>query len=838
MRPRGGAPGRLALIGVAMLLACSIPSIHAVVPPMAAPPGPGLEARAVAAPSALNYAARSLGDWNPLSGRSAPGIPTYRLSTLSRASASCSQSYSTPAWLAYDGADQSLWVATPPSCLDEYTPASSTGALELSAVVPVGVDPFGVAVDNRTNDIFVTNTASDNVTVVSGSTDSVIANISVGGEPYGVAYDWASNEIYVANGGTANVTVISGTTLRAVGSAAVGSRPIGVVADPAAGKVFVADSWSAEVSVLSDATDTTLATVATGNGSYGVALDNTTGEVYVTNEGANNFSVVNGSTDTVVAAVPTAAPFVDLQGVAYDPTTGLVWAGGGPSYAVVVNASSNTLLGYAGTDPSGAVFDPANGDVCVTNTGNMTLECVSFQQIGSRATPLVFQENGLPAGAPWEVDLNFSVGGNATVEESTLPNITFGLLPSWGWDYEFEVVGSGPYVADPASGSEMTTDAPAVIPIQFAPAAGRYPVTFSETGLPAGTTWAVDVGGTANRSTSRTIVFWEPNGTYSYTLGSVPGFFASYVGSFQVVGAPAAANVSWLRAYAFTLSETGLPTGSNWSVSLNEGSAGDQFASSTGASVVFALPNGSGRYQVTPIPGETTAPWSSTFTIDGGPLSLVIAWRPFAYPVAFAETGLLSGAIWTVTINGAEQSAAAGTLSFSEPNGSYRFNVTSPTDYSASPASGTLAVQGGGATRDIMFSLATTPLSVEFTYPHPAGCTGPFNVTFTSTVSGGTPPYSYRWEFGDGSPVSTLSDPTHLFSEDEATSTVTLTVTDSGGDSANRSTQLEVDRPAMCGVSTPTTGSSSYPILAFALVAAIVIVVSVAIVVLFPKRPG
>ncbi len=37
------------------------------------------------------------------------------------------------------------------------------------------------------------------------------------------------------------------------------------------------------------------------------------------------------------------------------------------------------------------------------------------------------------------------------------------------------------------------------------------------------------------------------------------------------------------------------------------------------------------------------------------------------------------------------------------------------------------------------------------------------NVTFFANVSGGTPPYTYAWDFGDGSPVSSLPAPTHSY---------------------------------------------------------------------------
>jgi thermopsin len=51
-----------------------------------------------------------------------------------------------------------------------------------------------------------------------------------------------------------------------------------------------------------------------------------------------------------------------------------------------------------------------------------------------------------------------------------------------------------------------------------------YRITFSEVGLPAGTTWSLTINGVTLSSTTSTIVFVEPNGTYAWVVNPVTGY--------------------------------------------------------------------------------------------------------------------------------------------------------------------------------------------------------------------------------------------------------------------------------------------------------------------------
>ena len=81
--------------------------------------------------------------------------------------------------------------------------------------------------------------------------------------------------------------------------------------------------------------------------------------------------------------------------------------------------------------------------------------------------------------------------------------------------------------------------------------------------------------------------------------------------------------------------------------------------------------------------------------------------------VNFSESGLPSGMPWAVTFNGAAESEEENPISFIEVNGSYTFTVSPLTDYSASPSTGTVSIEGNVVPESITFT-QTGSYSVNF----------------------------------------------------------------------------------------------------------------------------
>ncbi len=78
----------------------------------------------------------------------------------------------------------------------------------MTATVGVGRSPFGIAVDERTRAVYVTNISDDTVSVISGRTNTVAATIPVGSKPRGVGVNTLTRTAYVSNFASNTLTVL------------------------------------------------------------------------------------------------------------------------------------------------------------------------------------------------------------------------------------------------------------------------------------------------------------------------------------------------------------------------------------------------------------------------------------------------------------------------------------------------------------------------------------------------------------------------------------------------------------------------------------------------------
>ena len=118
--------------------------------------------------------------------------------------------------------------------------------------------PRGVAVSSLTNRIYVSDYSGDSVSVYQGRTHELIGEIAVGDMPYGVAVNESTNHVFVANSGpdTSNngntVSVIDSVTNTLLDNVAVGEGPWHLSADESSRLVHIANRLGQSISVIQD----------------------------------------------------------------------------------------------------------------------------------------------------------------------------------------------------------------------------------------------------------------------------------------------------------------------------------------------------------------------------------------------------------------------------------------------------------------------------------------------------------------------------------------------------------------------------------------------------------
>ena len=375
----------------------------------------------------------------------------------------------------------------------------------------------------------------------------------------------------------------------------------------------------------------------------------------------------------------------------------------GTEWSVTLNGTTETS--YASditfTEPNGVyyfVIVPVNGYSDYPSSGYIRVNCsdvyqnIAFTEIYYNVT---FTETGLPANALWSVTLNGST------KSTTNASITFEEPVG---TYAYNISSAVGYTAFPSSGTISVTGNEE-ISVTFSPA--KYSITFTETGLPAGTTWSVTLNGSTESSTSSSITFYVTAGTYIYTVNSVRGYSAfPQSGTIIVVNSNIVKGVIFTPVkYSVTFTESGLPSGTQWSVTLN-----GTTETSANSTITFSETDGSYYYTVGSVSGYVVSPASGYIIVNGSSVSQQITFVK-VYSVTFTELGLPTGTLWSVTLNGTRESSTNSSITFYELAGRYYYVVGSVPGYLISQSSGMVNVAG-----NMKIALIFTPVMYSLTF--------------------------------------------------------------------------------------------------------------------------
>jgi hypothetical protein len=371
------------------------------------------------------------------------------------------------------------------------------------------------------------------------------------------------------------------------------------------------------------------------------------------------------------------------------------WYNAGSSVTIDATPNSNfEFVSWSGT--GNGSYSGTNNPISITINGPIT-ETANFTELYE----ITFTETGLPPGTMWYVNLSNGQSYNTTGNsiEIQIPNGSYSyMIATTNKEYSAQ------------AGSLIVNGANLEISIKFNLV--TYAITFTESGLSSGTSWSVTLNNITKTSTNGTIIFNEPNGTYSYTITTVNRSYAPSpsTGTITVNGNNVNIGITFnLVTYTVTFTESGLPSGTTWYVNLSNGQS---YSSSTNT-IKFNEANGTYSYTIATSNKEyAPAEYSGSFIVDGAPLSESITFNPVTYKITFTESGLSSGTNWYVTLNGIAKSSSNNTIIFNEPNGSYSYIISGIPGYRASSYSGTISVNGNSVSVPINWTIITYTITI------------------------------------------------------------------------------------------------------------------------------
>lgn len=150
----------------------------------------------------------------------------------------------------------------------------------------------------------------------------------------------------------------------------------------------------------------------------------------------------------------------------------------------------------------------------------------------------------------------------------------------------------------------------------------KYDINFIESGLPTGTSWAVTFNGTTNESDTNTIAFTGTNGSYQFTVASISGYTVTPASGTTVVnGSSVTEEITFavkpaITKYQVAFIETGLPSGTSWSITMDS-----MTNSSTGNTITFMLSDGNYSYMSTNTANYTYS-GPTTVTVNGSNVTI------------------------------------------------------------------------------------------------------------------------------------------------------------------------------------------------------------------------
>ncbi len=180
--------------------------------------------------------------------------------------------------------------------------------------ITVGRNPFGIAMSPNGAFAWVTNRDDDTVSVINTIADTVVDVKAAGQTPEGITVGFG--EIYVTNDASNSVSVYREIDFQPLATIPTGAGPISVAVSPDGATAVVGNDRDATATIINTGSDTVRSTVPVGTNPAGIAITPDSTRAVVANSTSGSISIVplDGSSPTTIPVLGSPS------GVAITPT--------------------------------------------------------------------------------------------------------------------------------------------------------------------------------------------------------------------------------------------------------------------------------------------------------------------------------------------------------------------------------------------------------------------------------------------------------------------------------------------------------------------------------------
>jgi YVTN family beta-propeller protein len=143
-----------------------------------------------------------------------------------------------------------------------FSEVTVTDTIWLGPKAGKGIRPLEIVTNEETNIIYVRNFLSHNISVIDGTTNSVIATIKPGDDLDAIVLNPLTNMVYTTTNSVHNrIYVIDGTTNSVVDTIETGGSYTAICIDTETNRIYTADKAENQVSVIDCNTNSLINTI-------------------------------------------------------------------------------------------------------------------------------------------------------------------------------------------------------------------------------------------------------------------------------------------------------------------------------------------------------------------------------------------------------------------------------------------------------------------------------------------------------------------------------------------------------------------------------------------------